>query len=195
MEVVYYHARSHNRHMAVVWLIHILPFLCGLDRCELYKRRYRSTSLSRKDTIDDVPCFVCKMKCHNNVMKCLDGLLATHTITSRLVLGKSHSSIYFFQKVSYDSCRMCLILLPAFVQCIIALSISTSLGSAKAYRICIQLITAIILHPQKSLLHGLSDLWLSLYITLVPYMNHAFPLDMDPATSWRDTRTRARPNK
>jgi len=34
MEVEYYHARSQNHHLAVVWLIRILSFLCGRDRGE-----------------------------------------------------------------------------------------------------------------------------------------------------------------
>jgi len=48
----------------------------------------------------------------------------------------------------------------------IALSISTSLGSQKAYRICIKLITAIVLHTDKTLLPWLPGLWLSLVFAM-----------------------------
>jgi len=53
---------------------------------------------------------------------------------------------------------------------------------------------AIVLHPHKTLLLPLPDLWLSLYVKFVPYMNRAFSLDPDSATSSRGTRTRARTN-
>jgi len=98
MEVEYYRAQSKNHHLAVVRLICILSFLCGCDRGEWYKRRCRSTSTSSKDTVDKDPSFVGKLKCPNNIKKHLDVYLATHTIASRMVLRKSHPSIYFFQK-------------------------------------------------------------------------------------------------
>ena len=135
------------------------------------------------------------MNCRNNVKKRLDGLLPTHTITSRLSSEKAAPRFTFSKKGSYHSRRISLILLHTFAKCLLALSISTSLGSRKAYRICIQLVTAIVLHPHKTLLRPLPDLWLSLYVKFVPYMNRAFSLDTDSATSSRGTRTRARTNE
>jgi len=96
---------------------------------------------------------------------------------------------------SYHSRRISLILLPMFAKCLIALMISTSLGSRTAYRICIQLITAIFLHPHKTLFRTLPDLWLSQFLKFVPYMYCAFSSDTDPAMSSRGTRTRARTNE
>jgi hypothetical protein len=116
------------------------------------------------------------MNCRNNVKKRLDGLLPTHTITSRLSSEKAAPRFTFSKKGSYHSRRISLILLHTFAKCLLALSISTSLGSRKAYRICIQLVTAIVLHPHKTLLRPLPDLWLSLYVKFVPYMNRAFSL-------------------
>jgi len=54
---------------------------------------------------------------------------------------------------------------------------------------------AIDLHPHKTLLRPVPDLWLSLYVKFVPYMNRAFSLGTDPVTSSRGTRTRARTNE
>jgi len=132
------------------------------------------------------------MNCHNNVKKRLDGLLPTHTIISRLSWEQAAPRFPFSKKGSYLSCRISLILLHTFAKWLVALSFSTSRGSRKAYRIWIQLVTAIVLHPHKTLLHPLPYLWLSLYVKFVPYMNHAFSLDTDSATSSRSTRTRAR---
>jgi len=61
----------------------------------------------------------------------------------------------------------------------------------KKCHIFIQLVTAIVLHPHETLLCPLSDLWLSLCVKFVPYMNCAFCLDSDPAMSWRGESTRA----
>jgi len=158
-------------------------------------RRCRSTSSSSKDTVDEDPCFVSKMNCRNNVKKRLDGLLPTHTITSRLSSEKAAPRFTFSKKGSYHSRRISLIVLHTFAKCLLALSISTSLGSRKAYRICIQLVTAIVWHTHKTLLCPLPDLWLSLHVKFVPYMNCAFSLDTDSATSSRCTRTRARTNE
>jgi len=108
------------------------------------------------------------------------------------LLGKRHTAIYLFQKGFYHSHRISLILLHMFAKCLLALSISTSLGSQQAYCICIQLITAIVLHPHKTLLRPLPDLWLSLDAKFVRYMNRGFSLDSDPAMSSRGTTTRAR---
>jgi len=94
--------------------------------------------------------------------------------------------------VFYRSRRISLILLDTFTKCSIALSISTSFGSRKAYCICIQLVMAIVLHPHKTLLHPFPELRLSLFVQFVPYMNHALLLDTDLATLSRGTRTRAR---
>ena len=117
------------------------------------------------------------MNCCNNVKKCLDGLLPTHTITSWLSLEKAALRFNFSKKGSYHSHRIVLIHLHTFAKCLLALSISTSLGSRNAYSICIQLVPAIVLHPHKTLLCPLPDLWLSLYVKFIPYMNHAFSLD------------------
>jgi len=98
----------------------------------------------------------------------------------------------FPKQRSFHFPMISLILLRAFAKCLIAVSISTSLGSRKAYRLCNQLITAIVLHPHKILLRPLPDLWLSLLVMFVPYRNCAFCLDPNPAMSSRGTRTRAR---
>jgi len=135
------------------------------------------------------------MNCRNNVKKRLDSLVPTHTITSRLFSEKAEPRFTFSKTGSYHSRRISLILLQTFPKCLLALSILTSLGSRKTYRICIQLVTAIVLHPHKTLLRPLPDLWLSLYVKFVPYMNRAFSLDTDSATSSRGTRTRARTNE
>jgi len=97
-EVEYQHAWLQNHPPAVVRLICILSFLCGHPRNSGCKRCCRSTSLKSEDTVDEDPCFVNKMKCPHNVQKRLNGLLAINTITSRQVLGKCHTLIYFFQQ-------------------------------------------------------------------------------------------------
>jgi len=152
-------------------------------------------SSSSKDIVDEDPCFVSKMNFRNNVKKRLDGLLPTQTIPSRLSSEKAAPRFAFSKKGSYHSRLISLILLHTFANCLLTLSISTSLGSQKAYRICIQLVTAIVLHPHKTLLRSLPDLWLSLYVQFVPYMNHAFSLDTDSVMSLQATRTRARTNE
>ena len=151
--------------------------------------------MSSKDTVDKDPWFVSKINCRNNVKKRLDGLLPTHIITSHLSSEKAARRCTFSKKRSSHSHRISLILLHTFAECLLSLSIPTSLGSRKAYRICIQLVRAIVLHPHKTLLRPLPDLWLSLYVRFVPYMNHAFSLDTHPATSSRGTKTRARTNE
>ena len=169
MEVEYYHARSQNHHLAVVRLLRVLSFPCGHNRGEWCKCRCRSTSSSSKDTVDEYLCFVSKRKCCDKVKKRLDGLLATYAITSRLSSEKAAPQCTFSNKGSYHSRRISLILLHTFAKCLITLSISTSLGSRKAYCICFLLITAIVLHPHKPLLRAWPDSWLSLYVKLVPY--------------------------
>ena len=151
-------------------------------------------SSSSKDTVDEDPCFVSKMNCRNNVKKRLDGLLPTHTITSRLSLEKAAPRFTFSKKGSYHSRRISLILLHTFAKCLLALSISTSLGSRKAYRICIQLVTAIVLHPHKTLLRPLPDLWFLLVVKFVPYMNCAFSFNTDQVIPLQGSRTRSRTN-
>jgi hypothetical protein len=154
--------------------------------------RCRSTSSSSKDTVDKDPFVLSKVNCRNNVMKHLDGRLPTPTIKHRLSSEKAAPRFTFSKKVSYHSRRISLILFHMFAKCLLALSISTSLGSRKAYRICIQLVMAIVLHPHTTLLCALSDLWLSLDVKFVPYINHVFALDTDSATSSQGTRTGAR---
>jgi len=193
MEVQYYCAWWQNHHLAVVQLIGLLSFACARSRGEWCQLQSRSTSSSSNDTVDEDPCFVRKMKCPYNVQKCLDGYLATHTFASQLVLGKSCTSIYFCQKGSYHSHRISLILFHTFAKCIITISISTSFWARKEYRI--QLITAIVLHPHKTLPRPLPDLWLSHFVRFVLYMNRAFFLDTNPPASSWGTRTRARTNE
>jgi len=133
MEVEYYGAPSQNHYLAVVPLIRILSFLCGHNRGEWCKHRSRSTSSSSADTVDDDPSLVSQMNCRNNVQKRLDGLLPTHIITSRLSSEKAALQFTYSKKGSYRSRKICLILLHTFAKCLLALSISTSLGSWKAY--------------------------------------------------------------
>jgi len=121
-----------------------------------------------------------------------DSLSATDTVTSLLLLGKSRASIYFSTHGSYHCQRISLILLPTFMLCLIALSIWTPLESGQARHIWIELFTAIVLHPYKTFLCSLPDLWLLLFGKLVPNRNCAFSLDTDPVTSSQGRRTRAR---
>jgi hypothetical protein len=86
-----------NHNLTVVKLIHIISILCGHDRGKWCKRRYRSMSLSSCYTLDNDPHFIIESNCHNNVKMCLDGLLATHTITGWFVFEKSLTLIYIFQ--------------------------------------------------------------------------------------------------
>jgi len=194
MEVEYYRAQLQNHLLAVVQLIHILSCLCGHDGGERYKCQCMITSSSSKDNIEEDPWFVVKMKYSNNGKKRLNSHLATHTITSQLSSEKSAPGFTFSKQGFYHSRRISLILLHSFAKCLIALSISTSFRSRIAYRICIQFVTAIVLHPRKTLLRLLPHLWLSLYVKFVSYMTSAFSLDTEPATSSRGTRTRARTN-
>jgi len=96
MEVDYNRALSQNHRLPVVRLICEPCFLCGRNEDEWCKQWCWSKSWSGKDIDDEDTEFVSKMKCRHNVENHLDGLLATHTITSQLVLGKSRTSIYFF---------------------------------------------------------------------------------------------------
>jgi len=54
---------------------------------------------------------------------------------------------------------------------------------------------AIVLHSHKTLLCQLPDLWLSLYVRFIPYINCAFCFDTDPAMSSQGTRTGVRTNE
>jgi len=152
-------------------------------------------SSSSNNTDDEDPCFVGKMNCRNKLKKRLDGLLPTDTITSQLSSENGAARFTFSRQGSYHSRRISLILSQTFAKCLLALSISSSLGCRKRYRICIQLVMAIVLHRHKTLLRSLPDLWLSLHVKFVPYMNCAFSLDTDSATSSRGTRTSARTNE
>jgi len=95
----------------------------------------------------------------------------------------------------YHYHRISLILHPMFAKCLITLSISTALGSWIANRICIQLVTAIVLHPQNALLHPLPALWLSLSDKFVCYMNCAFSMTTDPAMWLLGTKPSANINE
>jgi len=194
MEVDYYLPRSQNHHLADVRLIRIVFFLGCRNGGEWYTYRYRSMSSSSNDNVDEYPCFVSKLECRTNVKKRLEGLLVTHTITSWLALGKAAPQFNFSNKGSYHCHRISLILLHTFAKCLIALSIPIFLGFQKAYHHCIQLVTVIVSHPQNTLLRPLPDLWFSLWVKFVVYMNCEFSVDTDPATSSLDTRTRARTN-
>jgi hypothetical protein len=110
-------------------------------------------------------------------------------------LEKAAPQFNFSKNGLYHSCRISLILLHMFAKCLITLSISTSLGSRKAYHIYNQLVTVTVLHSHKTLLHPFLDLWLSLYVKYVSYMNRAFSSDINPAMSSGVTRTRARTNE
>jgi len=154
--------------------------------------RCQSPFLTCKDTIDEDQYVISKMKWPNNGKNRLDGHLCTHTIARRLVLWKVHTSISFSKTGYYHTCGISPILLHTFAKCLITLSFSTSFESWKSYRIWIQLITAILLHPHKTLLSPLPDLGRSLFGKFVPYTNHAFLIDTNPATSSRGTKTRAR---
>jgi len=195
MEVEYFRARSQTHHLAVVRLIIVLSCHCGRNRGECCKRRCRSMSSSSKVTVDEDPGLVNKLKCRNNFKKRLDSLLATYTSRSRLSSENAAPRSTVSKNGAYLPCWICLILLHMFARCLIALWISTSLRSRQAYCICIELITAIVLRPHKTLLHPLPDLWLSLYVKFVPYMNCGFSLDTDPWSSSWGTDTSARSNE
>lgn len=108
---------------------------------------------------------------------------------------KSAFQLTFSRQGSYHTYRIRLIHLHVFAKCLIALSFSVSLGSRQLYVICVQLITVILFHLHKTHLCPLPDWWFSLLVKFVCYLNHAFWLDHDPATSSRVTRMRARTNK
>jgi hypothetical protein len=158
MQVECYHARSQNHHLAVVRRICIVSFFCGHARGEWCKHQWRSRSSNCKDTVDENSCFVTTMKCHHNVKQSLNAHLATHTIVSQPALGTSRTLINFSQTgillhlsdFSHSSSHVC----KAFN----LLPISTSLASWNAYDICIQPISSIDLHSQKTVLRPLTDL-------------------------------------
>jgi len=89
----------------------------------------------------------------------------------------------FSKQGSNHSHRISLILIFTFVKCLITLSVTASLRSRTAYRICIQFLVLIVLHPHKTLLPPLANLWLSLCVRFVHYINCAFSSDTKPATS------------
>jgi len=195
MEVESYHGQSQRNYLEVVSVIRILSFLGGRDRGGWCKRQCRIPSSSSWQGVNEYPCFGSKRKCRNNNKMSLDGLFAAHTIASQPVFGKSHTAIYIFQTGVLHSCIFSLTLLHRLVKCLLALSFSISLGSRIQSHISIQLITAIVMHPLKTLLRRLPALWLPLFVKFVSYMNHVFALDTDPARSLRGKRTRARTNE
>jgi len=135
------------------------------------------------------------MYCHNNIKQSLNSLHLLIQLQASWFPENVALQFSFFNKGSDHSCRISLNLLHMFRKCLITLSISTSLGSRKLYRSCIQRIMVIILHPYKTLLCPLSDLWLSLFVQFVPHMNGASSLDTNPAMLFRGTRTRLRTNQ
>jgi len=136
------------------------------------------------------------MKCCNTIKKWVDSLPLSHTIASQLVLGKCHTSRSCFQTWGATTLVVFIfILFYIFAKHLITLWFSISLRSRIACHICIQLITVIVLHPHKSLLSPLPELWFLLYAYIIPYMNSAFAFDTDPVTSSNGSRTRASINK
>jgi len=117
----------------------------------------------------------------------------------RLHVGHSLEKVtpqyIFSKKGSYHSHTISPILLHSFGQCTIALSSAALLGSRKAYWNCVQLNMVIVLPCDMTCLHPLCDLWLSLTVKFVPYVNCAFFQGTDPARSSWDTWTRARIHK
>ena len=91
---------------------------------------------------------------------------------------------------SYSCHRITLILLPWYAKCFFTLSISKSLGSSKPYPIWIQLITANVMHPYKTLLSPLSDWLLSLFIHFILYLNRFFSIGIGQVTSTQVTKTK-----
>ena len=143
--------------------------------------------MSSKNTVDKYPCFVGKMKCHNNIKKSLDRLVPTHNILSWLVLRGSCISIYFFQhglltlslNFSHPPLPVCTVLNRSLIFRITWIR--------TAYPICIQLVTATIFQPYKTLQYPLSDFRLSLVVTFTCYIHGALSSDPDPATSSQGT--------
>lgn len=89
----------------------------------------------------------------------------------------------------YYKCRMSLVLLHTFAQDFIALWYSTSPGSQIPYRICIQLIPAIVVHPSTMHLCALPNYLLSLFVEFLSYIEHSFSLPTEPAMTSCGTRT------
>jgi len=98
----------------------------------------------------------------------------------------------FSESQSYYSHRISLILLQTFANCFITLSFSPSHGSCKVYRMCIQLITPIVLHPCKTSIHWLLNLVLSDFIKFIPYKTRTLSFDSDPVMSSWGARNRLR---
>jgi len=103
---------------------------------------------------------------------------------------------FTFSKTFSNHSRMIsLILLHMIAKWLITLSFSTSLGSAQAYHICIQIVVVIFMHPYQTLPRPLPDSWFSIFVRLVPRMHCAFSLDTDLAMTLQGTRTRASTNR
>jgi len=100
----------------------------------------------------------------------------------------------FSSKVSYNSHRICHILLHPFAKGLIGNSFSVSLRSRDAYGIGILLIVAMVLNPYPTVLCPLHHLWLSHFVQFVRCLNCAFSLDIEPAMLERGT-TRAMTNE
>jgi len=194
MEAAYYSKWGQSNELAVVCLIRIQSLLCGCNGGEWCKRRCRHTSCSSIIAVDRYPCIISKMKYRNKVKKCGVGVLATDTIASLMILGKAPPPFTFSPKGSYHLHGIYLILLHMFTKCITTHPCSPTLRSRVAYRICIQLVAAIVFHPYKIFLHPFSDLWFSRCVKFIPYMNCAFSLDIYPARSSRGTNS-ARTNE
>jgi len=101
----------------------------------------------------------------------------------------------FSKTGSYHHCSISVIFLHTFAKYLIALTFSASLGSWTAYRICIEIITAIVLHPHKSLLRWVPDIWLWHFVKCMAYLNCGFYIDTDPATISQGARTRNSTNE
>jgi hypothetical protein len=107
---------------------------------------------------------------------------------------KISTMINSFQPWSYHSHRISLFCLHTFAKGLIGVSNSTSCWLQNVYRISIELVMTTVLHPHKTLLHPLPDIWLSIDVMFVPSMNRAFSLDTDPVRLLRGACNRERKN-
>jgi len=92
----------------------------------------------------------------------------------------SHS-IYFSNWGFHHSLKISLMHLRQYAQCLIALAISSSLGSPTANHLWFQLIRAIALHTNKILLHPVPGEWLSGCVMFGLLLNHTWSSYTDPA--------------
>lgn len=84
MDVAYYRTPSQNYQVALVRPIYLVPFLSGRHGGELCKCQFRSTSWSRKDTVNKDISIVPEVNSRNKVLKCHNRDLATRTMIVRL---------------------------------------------------------------------------------------------------------------